>query len=71
MDNTVLEGVKNTNDPEKLTEEFLSDEIHDNLRTLALLHPFSNEFNTTFEKVSNLFIISTMPIHSFLKIKIY
>lgn len=52
--NTTIQNVKKSNDSEKFTEAFLCDEIHDNLRTLALLHPFSDEFNDIFEKVSDL-----------------
>lgn len=38
-------------DAEKFTESFLCDEIHDNLRTLRLAMPFSDEFTQMFEKV--------------------
>lgn len=51
--NTTVQSVKKTTDSEKFTETFLCDEIHDNLRTLALLHPFSDEFKEVFEKVSD------------------
>ncbi|XP_055319309.1 augmin complex subunit dgt6-like [Sitodiplosis mosellana] len=56
MDRTInshsgmIHGNKKSNESPKLTESFLCDEIHDNLRTLALIHPFSDEFKDVFEK---------------------
>lgn len=53
--NTTIHNQKKFNGCEKLTESFLCEEIHDNLRVLALVHPFSDEFRAVFEKVSNIY----------------
>lgn len=58
MDRSMIHTVKNTKDLQKFTESFLCDEIHYNLRTLALIYPFSDEFKEIFEKVSNLYVIA-------------
>lgn len=55
MPSTMIHNNKKSNEPQKLTESFLCDEIHDNFRTLALIYPFSDDFKESFEKVSDLF----------------
>lgn len=50
----MIHSNKKSNESLKLTESFLCDEIHDNLRTLALIHPMTDEFKSVFEKVSDL-----------------
>lgn len=53
LHNTTIQTVKKSNDSEHFTETLLCDEIHENLRALALLNPFSDEFKEIFEKVSD------------------
>lgn len=55
LQNSMIHSSKKSNETLKFTESFLCDEIHDNLRTLALIHPFSDEFKEFFEKVSDLY----------------
>lgn len=62
MDRTInlqsgmIHSNKKSNETQKFTESFICDEIHDNLRALALIHPFSDDFKEIFEKVIDLFI---------------
>lgn len=59
---------KKCTESSKLTESFLCDEIYDNLRTLALIHPFSEEFKEIFEKVHDLSsLINTINLFYFIK----
>lgn len=60
--NITTQGIKKTNDVEKITESSLSDEIYDNLRALSLIHPFSDELREVFEKVIDLYITSAMEL---------
>lgn len=53
MNRTFLPPLKNNSD--KLTECTLSDEIHDNLRVLAFMYPFSEELEKVFERVSQCY----------------
>lgn len=53
---------KKSNESEKFTESFLCDEIHDNLRTLALIYPFSDELKDVFEKVSEPYIFQLLHL---------
>lgn len=51
LPNTTMQTQKKTGDCEKLSENFLCDEIHSNFRVLAMVCPLSDEFRTVFEKV--------------------
>lgn len=58
--NITTQGIKKANESEKITESVLSDEIHDNLRSLSLIQPFSDELREVFEKVIDLHIASAI-----------
>lgn len=55
LPNTTMHSQKKTVDCEKLSENLLCDEIHNNFRVLAMVYPFSDEFRTVFEKVEKHF----------------
>lgn len=63
----MIHSNKKPNESLKLTESYLCDEIHDNLRTLALIHPLSDEFKNVFEKVSDLLLSLNQLIARFMK----
>lgn len=47
-----MQTQKKTVECDKLSENFLCDEIHSNFRVLASVHPFGDDFRTVFEKVA-------------------
>lgn len=62
LNNGVIHANKKLNGLQKCSETFLCDEIHDNLRALALVIPLSDEFKEIFERVSKHFFVLFLVI---------
>lgn len=51
LPNITMHAQKKSVECEKLSENYLCDEIHNNFRVLAMVYPLSDEFRTVFEEV--------------------
>lgn len=56
LSNVTIVGGKKNVETDKYTENFLCEEIHNNLFALSFMHPFTDELKIQFERVSVVII---------------